>query len=420
MAIHDYCGLDFGTSNSTIGIYTGNQIMMAPLEQGKPIIPSAIFFDLESGGCQFGQQGITQYLSGIYGRLMMSIKSVLGSSLMSEQVVIENRRIPYRDILGSLLRHIKQQAELTLGHELTKVVLGRPVRFHDQNQEKDQLAQDTMEAIAHKVGFKTVFFQYEPIAAALAYEQSITHEKLALIIDLGGGTSDFSVIRLRPGMEGEDRLQDVLANNGVHIGGTDFDTLLNLHTVMPELGLGGEMRSMSGKIQLPNRYYHDLTAWHKINTLYTHQIRNELNTLKNFACDPGRIERLIKVIAKCQGHKILNRVEQGKCLLSASENINLDFQFIEKDFTVDISRNTFESLMKNKVEKIVQTVLKTVSDSGIKADEINSVFFTGGSTQIPFIRAAILKHFPHAENVQGDVFSSVGKGLIMDAKHKFA
>ena len=420
MRVHDYCGLDFGTSNSTIGIDMGSQIMMAPLEQGKPIIRSAIFFDFDSGRSQFGQEGIDQYLSGVHGRLMMSIKSVLGSSLMGENIIIEHRRIPYRDILASLLRHIKQQAELTLGHELTKVVLGRPVRFHDQSDEKDRLAQDTMEGIAHKIGFKTVLFQYEPIAAALTYEQSITREQLALIIDLGGGTSDFSVIRLRPGMEGQDRRQDVLANNGIHIGGTDFDTLLSLNAVMPQLGLGGEMRGMSGNIQIPSRYYHDLTAWHTINSLYTHQTRSELQALKNLACDPKRIARLINVIEKNQGHKILNKVEQGKCLLSSSAEVRLDFEFIEKEFSFDIKRTTFESLMKNKVEQLVQTVLKTVSDSGITANEINSIFFTGGSTQIPFIRAAILKHFPSAETVQGDVFSSVGKGLIIDAKHKFS
>lgn len=420
MAAHDYCGLDFGTSNSTIGIYRDEQIIMAPLEQSKPIIRSAIFFDFESGRYQFGQQGINEYLSGEPGRLMMSLKSVLGSSLMGEDIIIKQRRISYKDVLAFLLHYIKQQAELALGHELTQVVLGRPVRFHDHSDEKDQLAQDTMEEIAHKIGFKTVLFQYEPIAAALAYEQSITQEKLALIIDLGGGTSDFSVIRLRPKMGGEDRLQDVLANNGVHIGGTDFDTLLSLNAVMPELGLGGEMHAMSGNIQLPNHYYHDLTAWHKINTLYTHKMRNELHSLKNFASDPKRISRLIHVIERCQGHKILNKVEEGKCLLSAEEIVDLDFEFIEKGLMIDVKREMFESILENKVEKIVQTILKTIDDAGIKSEDINSVFFTGGSTQIPFIRSAILKHFPHAENIQGDVFSSVGKGLIIDAKHKFS
>ncbi len=170
MAIHDYCGLDFGTSNSTIGVCAGNNITMVPLDKEKPIIRSAIFFDFEAGGCQFGQQGVTDYLSGVHGRLMMSLKSVLGSSLMDEDTSIQHRRISYRDILGYFLQHIEQKAEMTLGHELTRIVLGRPVQFHDQDDVKDRLAQDTMEGIARKLGFKTVLFQYEPIAAALTYE----------------------------------------------------------------------------------------------------------------------------------------------------------------------------------------------------------------------------------------------------------
>jgi len=419
MAIHDYCGLNFGTSNSTIGVSTENNITMVPLDQGKPIIRSAIFFNFEAGGCQFGQQGVTDYLSGVHGRLMMSLKSVLGSSLMDEDTSIQHRRISYREILGYFLQHIKQQAETTLGHELTRIVLGRPVRFHDQDDVKDRLAQDTMESIARKLGFKTVLFQYEPIAAALTYEQSITGEQLALIVDLGGGTSDFSVIRLRPGMENQDRLQDVLANNGIHIGGTDFDTELSLKAVMPELGLGSEMRGMSGNIQVPNSYYYDLTTWHTINSLYTHRTRSELHTIKNFAFDPKRITRLINVIEKQAGHKILNEVEQGKCLLSNAEQVNLDFQFIEKEFFISIQQKMFENFIQNKIEKLVQVVLKTISDSGIKTSDIDSIFFTGGSTQIPMIRSAILAHFPNAEIVQGDVFSSVGKGLIIDAKRKF-
>ncbi|HRA43227.1 MAG TPA: Hsp70 family protein, partial [Gammaproteobacteria bacterium] len=112
-------------------------------------------------------------------------------------------------------------------------------------------------------------------------------------------------------------------------------------------------------------------------------------------------------------------VEQGKCLLSNAEQVNLDFQFIEKEFFISIQQKMFENFIQNKIEKLVQVVLKTISDSGIKTSDIDSIFFTGGSTQIPMIRSAILAHFPNAEIVQGDVFSSVGKGLIIDAKRKF-
>jgi hypothetical chaperone protein len=188
---------------------------------------------------------------------------------------------------------------------------------------------------------------------------------------------------------------------------------------MPQLGLGSEMRGMSGNIQVPNSFYYDLTTWHTINSLYTHRTRSELHTIKNFALDPNRITRLLNVIEKQAGHKILNEVEQGKCLLSNAEQVNLDFHFVEKEFFLSIERKMFENFIQNKVEKLVQVVLKTISDSGVKTVDIDSIFFTGGSTQIPMIRSAILEYFPNAEVVQGDVFSSVGKGLIIDAKRKF-
>lgn len=429
--MHDFCGLDFGTSNSTIGVYKENHIQMVPLEQGKPTLRSAIFFDSDSGKHLFGQSAVDDYLSGAHGRLMMSLKSILGSSLMKEQTVIAGRPIPYTQILGKLLKYIKTKAEHYLGHELNKVVLGRPVRFHDYDEKKDRIAQDTLEEVARQQGFETILFQYEPIAAALAYEQSITKEKLALIIDLGGGTSDFSVIHLKPyaknssiskaGIRSNDnnRIQDVLANKGIHIGGTDFDTRFSLETIMPELGLGGGMQGLSGTLQIPSSYYHDLTTWHTINSLYNHQTKRHLKEIYHFALKKHPIKRLMHVIESQQGHKILNVVEQGKCQLSAAEKIELNLNFIETDFLLPVTRETFQESIQDKVEQLIQTVLSTIAEAGVKEHQINSVFFTGGSTQIPLIRQAIESLFSSAEFVKGDVFSSVGKGLIIDARRRY-
>jgi len=419
MVLHDFCGLDFGTSNSTIGVFDGGQSRMALLEEGRPILRSAIFFDYETGECVFGQRGVNEYLNGAHGRLMMSLKSVLGSSLMQEKTYINNRLVPFTDILGCLIRYLKQQAEKLLGHEITRVVMGRPVHFHDHDPKRDRLAQDTLESIAREQGFATVLFQYEPIAAALAYEATITREQIALIVDLGGGTSDFSVIRLRPGVQKMDRYEDVLANQGIHIGGTDFDRSMNLESVMPALGIGSMMQGMSGRIQVPKSYYHDLTTWHTLHSLYHHKIHRELRMIHNTAVEKKAIARLIKVIEKQQGHRILNAVELGKCLLSEDVQVDLDLKFIEAEFTLAVTRKDFENIILEKVDELVSTLLDTVADAGVRNDQIDSIFFTGGSTQIPLIRQKICSYFPNAMSVQGDVFSSVGKGLIIDARRQF-
>ncbi len=435
MVLHNFCGLDFGTSNSTIGIFKNNRISMVPLEQGKPLIRSAVFFDYEQEKCLLGQEGITKFLTGTKGRLMMSLKSILGSTLMHEKTLIENRLVSYTDIIGYLIRHLKVQAEKMLGHEITDVVMGRPVRFHDYDDKKDKSAQITLEEVAKNQGFKNILFQYEPIAAALAYEATITKEQLALIVDLGGGTSDFSIIRLRSNHQHDtlfkkstskvkaqphkNRLEDVLSNKGIHIGGTDFDRLFSLKTIMHELGLGGKMQGISNQIQIPSSYYHDLTTWHTINSLYTYQTRRAVQNIRDFALEKRPIERLIHVIENQQGHNILNEIEQGKCQLSLNPNVNLDFSFIENNFRLSVKRKTFEDIIQSKVEQLIQKLLETVKEAQISSADIESIFFTGGSTQIPLIRKAIENLFPTSKIIQGDVFNSVGKGLAIDAQYRF-
>lgn len=432
-----FCGLDFGTSNSTIGIYINDKITMVPLENNRPLIRSAIFFDYEKHHCIFGQTAIDEYLTGVTGRLMVSLKSILGSSLMQEKTLIDSKMVSYTTILGYLIKHLKQKSEALQGHEITHVVMGRPVRFHDHDDKRDQLAQNTLMEVAKQQGFKTVLFQYEPIAAALAYEQSVIREELALIVDLGGGTSDFSIIRLRPprnlnnaqnsknisepplSSHSDARVNDVLSNRGIHIGGTDFDAQLSLNTVMPTLGLGGIMQGISGNIQIPSGYYHDLTTWHTINSLYNHKVRHHLKEIWNFAIDKKPIERLMHIVAQQQGHRIQNEVEKGKCFLSEQGNVDLALSFIEKDFSLGVTRDQFENIIHPQIDELKDTVLGTVKDAGVPSDKIDSIFFTGGSTQIPIIRQTIQTIFPNAKVVKGDVFNSVGTGLILDAKRRF-
>lgn len=417
---HDFCGLDFGTSNSTIGIFDDNKITMVPLEKGSPTLRSAIFFNYDTDRCVFGQTGISEYLSEGNGRLMMSLKSILGSSLMEEKTLINKTWISYTDILACLLRYIKNQAEKLKGTELTRVVLGRPVRFHDYDDKRDRLAQDTLEAAAKSVGFETVLFQYEPIAAALAYEQTIDREQLALIVDLGGGTADYSVIRLRTKTGEGSRKEDVLANKGIHIGGTNFDTRFSLDLVMPKLGLGDKMHGISNIIEIPSSYFHDLTTWHTINSLYTAQVLRDLRAIHNYAIDPKPIERFIQVVKKQEGHKILNEVEQAKCKLSENMNTLINLDFIESNFSIQAEQHQFQASIQDLVDQLIQTLESTVREAGLINNNINYIFFTGGTSQVPIIRQRIKEIFPDAHMIRGDAFSSVGQGLILEAKRRFS
>ena len=414
-----FCGLDFGTSNSTIGVINNGSCELVSLENNKSVMRSAIFCDLELKKLMFGQQAINNYLEGVPGRLLMSLKSVLGSSLMSEKTYVFNEFVPYTSLLANFVGYLKIKAEEKLNKPVTQVVLGRPVHFHDDNVQKDQLAQNTLEMIARDLGFTEISFQYEPIAAALSYEATIKKEQLALIVDMGGGTSDFTVIRLHTNIKNTDRSKDVLSNCGIHIAGTDFDKKLSLHSVMPLLGMGSLMKGSSSTIEFPSGYYHDLATWHLLTGLYDAKNIAHIRTIRSVAHEKVLIDRLIAVLENRAGHQILNSVEIAKQKLSDLSEYSMELPFIENNLSLIVQRKVFNDTISGEIEKIVNTIKKTVLDAGVCFNDIDAVFYTGGSTKIPVVRERINALLPNAEIIQGDAFGSVGVGLTIDAKRKY-
>ncbi|RYF68495.1 MAG: heat-shock protein, partial [Comamonadaceae bacterium] len=222
-------GIDFGTSNSAIACLVDGKASLLPIEGGATTLPTAIFFNAEDRSTHFGREAVALYLAGYEGRLMRSLKSLLGSALMQEKTAIYDGLVSFEDIIARFLRELATRAERELGRRPEHVVIGRPVHFVDDDSKRDQRAEDSMRHAARAAGFKDIAFQLEPIAAAFDYEQRVTRESVVLIVDIGGGTSDFTVVRVGPDRaRRRDRSDDVLATTGVHIGGTDFDQRLNL------------------------------------------------------------------------------------------------------------------------------------------------------------------------------------------------
>ena len=193
------CGIDFGTSNSAVGWHRPGLSSLLALEEDKPTIPSAIFFHDEDAGVSYGRAALSDYLAGYDGRLMRSMKNLLGSSLIDSHTEIRGRAVPFRALLTHFIQELRTRAQHAAGREFTSVVMGRPAFFVDGDEAADKAAQDTLGEIAAAVGFTHIEFQYEPLAAAFDYESQISREELVLVIDIGGGTSDFSLIRLGPG-----------------------------------------------------------------------------------------------------------------------------------------------------------------------------------------------------------------------------
>ena len=413
------CGLDFGTSNSTLGrIGAGGQPDLLALEGDSRTIPSVLFFGFEDDTLHFGRAAVAEYVSGADGRLMRSLKSVLGTALYGDTTRIKARRLGFGEIIGSFVGEVKRRAERALGDELTQVVMGRPVHFVDDDKVADAEAQSQLEAAVRAQGFEDIAFQFEPIAAALDYERQVNSERLALIIDLGGGTSDFSVVRVSPERaRAADRSGDILATAGVHIGGTDFDRLLSMTKVMPELGLGTMTRD--GKRHLPVAPYYDLSTWHRINRLYNAQTLRDLRSTRNEAQARERVETMIALIEDRLGHQLVGAVEAAKITLSDADTDDFGFAVRDKTLATVMSVADLEKALAASVKRIEETIGETLRRAGVALGDVDSLILTGGSTQVPAIARRLEAMFPAAELVRTDVLGSVGLGLALDARRKF-
>jgi hypothetical chaperone protein len=411
------CGLDFGTSNTTLGISDGGVPTLVALEGDQVTIPSAVFFTPKSE-IRIGRAAIEAYVEGLPGRLMRGLKSVLGSSLVNEQTQVGRLRLRFRDVIARYVAAVKLRAEAQTGRELLAVVHGRPVHFVDGDSEADRSAEDTLRDIAHAAGFRHVSFQFEPIAAALDYERQIGSEEIALIADIGGGTSDFSIVRLGPERHRlDERSGDVLANAGVRIGGTDFDRLLSLGMVMPLLGYRSAMKRPG--LDVPSNYFHELATWSSINRLYNRRTHRELQEVRRDAAHPELIDRLLHVVETERGHSLAMEVEDAKISLSAEPMAEVDLGWIEPELDVLLERQELAAYTRELAQGIAGQISLCVRDAGLSADRIDALFLTGGSTQIPHVRAAVTAAAPRAKVVEGDTFGSVGTGLTLEAARRY-
>lgn len=408
-------GIDFGTSNTTAGLGTPHGVEMIRLEGAHTSIPTCLFFNMEDEKKMrvlFGREALAQYREGQDGRLLRSLKSVLGSSLAHEATLIGFRAYKLMDVLKVFITHLKETAEAQLGHPIAHVLLGRPVYFVDGNEKADKEAEAQLRAVAEECGFKHIAFQYEPVAAARTYQRGLHHEELMIVADLGGGTADFSILRLTA------ESSSIIANGGVHIGGTDFDRLLAYKSLMPKLGLGS--RYCEKSLEMPTAPYHTLSTWHKVNMLYTPRSVNEISAMVREAEEPELVGRLLEVVEKRRGHALIRHVEDAKISLTDSDSVKSDLDDAVSGLRHTFHRKDFEKAIAPSVEDITDTMAALVQSAGLATTQINTVFFTGGTSAVPKVREAIMALFPQAKAVDGDLVAAVGRGLAIEAAERFA
>jgi hypothetical chaperone protein len=246
----------------------------------------------------------------------------------------------------------------------------------------------------------------------------LSGEKLAIVVDLGGGTSDFTVIRLSDKYIGKtDRASDILANTGVRIGGNDFDKDLSLSAIMPELGY--QTTYGEKNLEVPPKPYHDLAEWSKVNFVYTTKVVFQTQQMLHQAHDKKRFKRLLTLLEQKTGHALLASAEDTKIALTALDQYLTPCNFIEEGFTITVTRKAFEEAIRYEINKIVETAKQCLVRAGVTSDRIDLVILTGGSTELPAIQAEFRKLFPNAAVADENKLSSVGLGLAYDSQNRF-
>jgi len=410
-------GIDFGTTNSALSIYHNGQVQVVNIDEfngNGSLMRSVLYFNEESE-IFAGHEAINHYVNeGAAGRFMQSIKTFLPNrSFVSTEVFGKNYGID--DLIAIILRKIKAKGEARVGCQVDSVVLGRPVLF-SEDPEKDALAQNRLETAARKAGFRQIWFQFEPVAAALSFEESLPagSEKIVFIGDFGGGTSDFTVIRVKGGaFTRADRRSDVLSLGGVYTAGDKFDSQIMWDKVAKYFGRGVKYKGMGKEdlFDIPHSIIYTLCQWHRIPLLRARKIREQIRLIKNSANDRQAIENLEHLISDNYGFFLFQSIEKAKCELSHRELT--DIRFNERDLAISesITRGEFDAINAENFSRIAQCIDDVVAKSGVTQQGIDTVFLTGGTSRIPFIRDLFAQRFGAAKLEDRDAFTSVVHGL---------
>ncbi len=402
-------GIDFGTSNTSIARPLRGGAKLIGIEGTATSIPTAIFYETANAQFTIGQQAVATYDSGEDGRLMRSIKSVLGTSLIEEKTDIGDRRIPFQRVIADFLRSIIENAGEQTGQPINAVVQGRPVSFNDTDATRDARAQEILEICLKNNGIKHVEFLDEPVAAARSVDFPSGREKRIFVIDIGGGTSDFSVVRL----SADNSKFDVLGSAGVYVGGNDFDRLLSFNEITP---LFGKDETLSlNKLPTPTALYSALSDWKSLNKLYTRDYQKKLAWMMQNSPDSRAIQALDHLVHTFKAHAYARSVEAIKIGLSANEQ--QAFAYETPHFTLDktVMRAAFEDIINDTLSKMDAVGAECLKRSGIAPDQITDIVMVGGSTCIPRVANHLSRHFTNANVSDNDRFGAVAKGLARHA-----
>ncbi|WP_353067353.1 Hsp70 family protein [Tunturibacter psychrotolerans] len=429
-------GIDFGTTNSSIASARGDGMVelasFPTAAAATESFRSVLYLEQHkhSGRTQIkgftGPQAIEHYLHAEHkGRLIQSLKSYLTSRTLTGTEVF-GRRYTIEDLISRILSDLRLSAERQFGHPVRQATVGRPVRFvgADSVEDDDFAVQRLRQAFLH-AGFESVEFEMEPIAAAYAYESTLDHDELILIGDFGGGTSDFSLLHVGPGVRARGRTaKDLLGNSGLGLAGDSFDARIVRKLVSPALGSDSFERSYA---QAPDRpasiipaapawIYANLERWHYLSFLKTRNVAEILKSARARAQEPEKIEALINLIEEDLGYQLHQAVQRLKVDLSNHETAKFRFRDGSMDLVATVERTEFEGWIAEDLQSIERCVDTLLATSNISTREVDRVFLTGGTSFVPAVRRIFESRFTSSRVRTGNEFTSVARGLALRAE----
>lgn len=403
-------GIDFGTTNSTLAILAIETNEVIQLFTS----PSLLFFPESEHVIPFiGETAIENYInSGMEGRFMKSIKRVLPNHSFKDTLV-NNQRFTAEELVALIIKHLKSQADAFLGENVRTAVMGRPVVF-DEVPERDAIAEDRLGKAAKLAGLENISFQMEPIGAAFTYERQLKKEELVLVADFGGGTSDFTLMRLSPYSIGKaNRKEDMIAQGGIYIGGDNFDSALMWDKGTPHFGKGLEYQSSPGKwLPLPASFFFNICSWEKMNFFDSYKIKNEVRAYYNLSGKKPQLKNLMTLIEHNLGYKMTQSIEKTKIALSDAAETLFSFHQEGIDFDENISLAYFQDkIIKADLDKIDKYLSLFLEKWEIADNEIDAIFMTGGTSMVKPLRNRFIQRFGADKIKSGDNFNSVAMGL---------
>lgn len=401
-------GIDFGTSNTAAAVMAGPRPFLIEVEAGETTLPTAVFIDPIAKRTLYGHAAVRALIEGQDGRFLRALKSVLGTSLMRESRLIGHERTTLMEMVARFLARVKHEAEAKCYQTFDTVLSGRPVHFHSIDKARDAQAEIDLAECYAMAGFKSVDFMFEPEAAALACGGA--GAGYGLVVDIGGGTSDFTVFRGAAGAI------DVIASHGVRIGGTDFDRAISIASVMPLLGMGTGIKAEIGSAvhAAPARMFNELATWEKIPFVYAPEVQRDVARMAKLAQDTVAFGRLVEVLEAELGHEIAFSVERGKIMANKPDAQGvIDLRMIERDLSVPLGAEMLGATLSELSLNIGAAAAQTIDQAGLKPVQIDKIILVGGSSLMGAVEGAVRAVVPDAEIERSDAFTAIVNGLAI-------